>query len=372
MLSCPDIAALQSYVSELRSKNEYLLKKQKINIDEVLKKTMPLKATAFVENIRLIEKYAEQAINEMYEQTTTIVSDAQSKKNNGKKIYIVDTCALMHHPDLFLYFEDEEYVRIPTKVIDELGKIKDKRNKKYGAELSETARILAREIERTYLKVYNKNNKVRLMIENAAPELLPRELDPDVPDNQILSVALKYKNWEVFIISDDGVFRLAAMAQRIVAMNSEDFINQHKEHYKSLEERIKECNSETNTEITSKDIASDTESEEASERLADKIAKAVGNIILEPSMQSEEEDGSQELAIDDLPIRELKKYIPDFNEPVFSYLQSNQVKTVGDFRHLTESKVRNMPAKGKQMVYKNTVMRAVKQLDSIIAKIKLK
>ena len=372
VLSCPDIAALQSYVSELRSKNEYLLKKQKINIDEVLKKTMPLKATAFVENIRMVEKYAEQAVNEMYEQTTTVVSDAESKKNNGKKIYIVDTCALMHHPDLFLYFEDEEYVRIPTKVIDELGKIKDKRNKKYGAELSETARILAREIERTYLKVYNKNNKVRLMIENAAPELLPRELDPDVPDNQILSVALKYKNWEVFIISDDGVFRLAAMAQRIVAINSEDFINQHKEHYKSLEERIKECNSETNTKITSKDIASDTESEEASERLADKIAKAVGNIILEPSMQSEEEDGSQELAIDDLPIRELKKYIPDFNEPVFSYLQSNQVKTVGAFRHLTESKVRNMPAKGKQMVYKNTVMRAVKQLDSIIAKIKLK
>ena len=112
--------------------------------------------------------------------------------------------------------------------------------------------------------------------------------------------------------------------------------------------------------------------QEASERLADKIAKAVGNIILEPSMQSEEEDDSQELAIDDLPVRELKKYIPDFNEPVFSYLQSNQVKTVGVFRHLTESKVRNMPAKGKQMVYKNTVMRAVKQLDSIIAKIKLK
>lgn len=47
VLSCPDIAALQSYVSELRSKNEYLLKKQKINIDEVLKKTMPLKSNSF-------------------------------------------------------------------------------------------------------------------------------------------------------------------------------------------------------------------------------------------------------------------------------------------------------------------------------------
>ena len=131
------------------------------------------------------------------------------------------------------------------------------------------------------------------------------------------------------------------MAQRIVAMNSEDFINQHKEHYKSLEERIKECNSET-------------------------------NIILEPAVQPEEGNASQELPIDDLPVRELKKYIPDFNEAVFSYLQSNQVKTVGAFRHLTEGKVRNMPAKSKQMVYKNTVMRAVKQRDSIIAKIKLK
>ena len=89
-------------------------------------------------------------------------------------------------------------------------------------------------------------------------------------------------------------------------------------------------------------------------------------------MQPEEGNASQELPIDDLPVRELKKYIPDFNEAVFSYLQSNQVKTVGAFRHLTEGKVRNMPAKSKQMVYKNTVMRAVKQRDSIIAKIKLK
>ena len=95
-------------------------------------------------------------------------------------------------------------------------------------------------------------------------------------------------------------------------------------------------------------------------------------IILEPAVQPEEGNALQELSIDDLPVRELKKYIPDFNEPVFSYLQSNQVKTVGAFRHLTEGKVRNMSAKSKQMVYKNTVMRAVKQMDSIIAKIKLK
>lgn len=134
---------------------------------------MPLKATAFVENIRLVEKYAEQAVNEMYERTTTIVSDAQSKKNNGKNIHSGYT--LVHHPDLFLYFEDEEYVRIPTKVIDELGKIKDKSVIKSMSE-AQKQQGYQQEIERTYLKVYNKNNEVRLMIENAAPELLPENL----------------------------------------------------------------------------------------------------------------------------------------------------------------------------------------------------
>ena len=79
----------------------------------------------------------------------------------------------------------------------------------------------------------------------------------------------------------------------------------------------------------------------------------------------------ENLKIDALSIRELKKYISDFNESVFVYLQSNHINTVGEFRHLTESKVRNMPAKGKQMVYKNTIIQAVKQMDTIIAKIKL-
>ena len=77
------------------------------------------------------------------------------------------------------------------------------------------------------------------------------------------------------------------------------------------------------------------------------------------------------MLIDNMPIRELKKYVSDFNEPVFSFLVACKVKTIGDFRKLNESKVRCFAAKGKQMVYKNTVIRAVKQMDQIIPKIKL-
>ena len=154
----------------------------------------------------------------------------------------MDTCAMMHEPELFLYFNEEEYVRIPTKVLDELGKIKDKRNSKYSPELSDTARALARDIEYKYLRIFNKTNKLRLIIENAYLDLLPKELDPKVPDNQILSVALKYKDWECYIISDDGVFRLTSLAQNIQPLTSRDFINSHKESYKTLTDRIKDLN----------------------------------------------------------------------------------------------------------------------------------
>ena len=183
---CPDIAALQSYMAELRSKNTYLMT-QKINVYTVLNKSMPEKAEAFIENMKAVEQYVNQIVNVEYDEVVADIDREKTEKNAvKKKIYILDTCALMHHPEIFMYFGDEEFIRIPTKVIDELGKIKDKRNKKYGTELADTARIIARDIDRIYLKMFNRKNKVRLMIENAAIDLLPKDLDPEVPDNQIL------------------------------------------------------------------------------------------------------------------------------------------------------------------------------------------
>ena len=76
-----------------------------------------------------------------------------------RKVVVFDTCSLIHRPDIFAYMADDEYIRIPTKVIEELGKIKDKRNTKYDDEVSETARVIAREIERTYLHLFNKECK---------------------------------------------------------------------------------------------------------------------------------------------------------------------------------------------------------------------
>ena len=50
---------------------------------------------------------------------------------------------------------------------------------------------------------------------------------------------------------------------------------------------------------------------------------------------------------------------------------TNKVKTIGDFRKLTVDRVNGMKAKGKQTVYRNTVISIVRRKDKIIPLIKL-
>lgn len=348
--ACPDIAGLQSHVAELVSKNAYLMGLG-INVYDTLKSDDPAMADAFMQNLRGIENLLSAALENAYHITTEKDAPSKEAEKAMRTIYILDTCAIMHNPEILLYFKDDEYVRIPTKVIDELGKIKDKRNLKYSAELSDAARIFVRDINMNYLRLFNQENKVRFLIENAALDLLPADLDPKVPDNQILSVALKYKDWEVFIVSDDGVFRLTSLAQDIKAITSTEFIDSHKEHYKKLTDWVKNYNAQHN--VTINHVAAKQES---------------GSSQPENAGQPPEKT---ELTIDDLPIKELKKYSPMCDDKLLSFLQTNQIKTIGDFRLLTEPRARGFAAKGKQAIYKNNLIRILKQKIEILAKIKV-
>lgn len=350
--ACPDIAGLQSNMAEIISQNAYLMAKG-INVYDVIRQEDSVKAMAFTDNMHAIEMAIEEELKGVYQQVEEQHKEG-SEKREMSQLYVLDTCALIHHPNLLQFFKEDEYVRIPTKVIDELGKIKDKRYMKYGAETSDIARILARDISTCYLPLFNCQDKIRLLIENAAVELLPKDLDPSVPDNQILSVALKYKNWKTYIISDDGVFRLATEAQNIKAITSNEFIASHQEHYKDLREWIK------NTNIQGGKVEKEMENQNAVNSLEN----------ASESTKEDKKEVFQELSIDDLPVRELKKYT-DMDEPVLAYLTGRGIKKIGDFRRLTESSVGSFPAKGKQVVYKNTVMRYVKQMDRIIPLIKL-
>lgn len=348
--ACPDIAGLQSSVAELVSKNMYLMSRG-INVYDVLRTDDSDMAEAFVENLRTIETLIRAKLENVYQSSSVETEPSQETGTINRKIYILDTCAIMHNPEILLYFGEDEYVRIPTKVIDELGKIKDKRNLKYDSELSDTARIFVRDVNTNYLRLFNQDNKVRFLIENAALDLLPADLDPKVPDNQILSVALKYKDWEVFIVSDDGVFRLTSLAQDIKAITSAEFIDSHKDLYKNLTEWVKEFN--------------------AKNPVATAEAKPESTPAQEVQSKEQKPEEKTVLTIDDLPIKELKKHSSMCDEKVLSFLQTNQIKTIGDFRQLTESRARGFAAKGKQAIAKNTLMRILKQKNEIMTKIKL-
>ena len=359
--NCADVALIQSYVAEIQAKNAELLNRG-INVYTELRNISVENTDNFFNNIEVIKEKVNWM---MKEETKAIVSKTQkegtSEEISRQKMYIIDTCALMHYPELLLYFNDDEFVRIPTKVIDELGKIKDMRNSKYSPELSRTAARLAYDIEKKYLKLFNHNNKVRLMIENADLDLLPEELDKNVPDNQILSVALKYTEWDTVIISDDGVFRLTSRAQNIKAVTGENFIKEHEIYKKSLERWIEKfvkeggtLNLQPNVVLAKPQIAIQAELEQSNNTAA---------------VISLEESNFGNPAVDGLPIRELKKYLStDLTEPAIALLQNNGIKTVGQFKAMLPKDAEALKAKGKQTILRNNVTRAIAKFRELMEK----
>ena len=351
--NCPDIALVQSYTAEIIAKNSELLNRE-INVYSEMKSIDPQRAESFFSNIDFIK----QTIHKMMQSETQKVSTGDGKADKSvseltaMKMFVVDTCALMHHPDLLLAFNDEEYVRIPTKVIDELGKIKDMRSSKYSPDLSRIAARLASDIEHKYLKLFNSNNKMRLMIENAELDLLPEELDKRVPDNQILSVALKYKDWDTVIISDDGVFRLTSLAQKLKAVTSDEFIEEHKIYRKSLEmwvDRFEKAGG-----ILKSDVVL------ALSKTSQTVRPSFEETNKADALGSLDQMKFEDPGVDALPIRELKKYLAsDLTEPVFSLLQNNGIKTVGQFKALTTKDAQGLKAKGKQTILRNNIVRAI-------------
>lgn len=359
--NCADIALIQSYAAEIQSKNSELLNRG-INVYTEFRNLDEAKATNFFSNLDIIR---DKVNSMMREETKAIVSKTRrksvSEENHEQRMFILDTCALIHHPELLLYFRDEEFVRIPTKVIDELGKIKDMRSSKYSPDLSRTATRLSYDIERKYLKLFNQNNRMRLMIENANLDLLPADLDKNVPDNQILSVALKYEEWDTVIISDDGVFRLTSLAQNIKAITGEEFIQEHEIYRKSLERWIEKftkaggnLNLQPNIELAKPQISAQAEIVQRS------TAEAVISL---------EENNFGDPAVDSLPIRELKKFLgTDLTEQAFALLQNNGIKTIGQFKALTPMVAEGLKAKGKQMILRNNIVRAINKFHIMIGK----
>lgn len=111
------------------------------------------------------------------------------KSSTRRNIYIIDTNVFVNCPDIISKIEDKYLVVLSAKVIDELDKLKIK--------LSSDEK---RNVEAALRYINKAMDKSNVRMELSDLSLLPNDFDKRSPDNNILTVALKFKgenpiNW---------------------------------------------------------------------------------------------------------------------------------------------------------------------------------
>lgn len=139
------------------------------------------------------------------------------------KVFIVETSAFIHTPDILDYFKEDETVRVPSRVLHELDTFKDNKYGNCDATVQKNAARACKNIERMDLAAREKNDHHFAIEKRDYPELLPAGI-PLKNDSLILSAALRYKLFKPTIITDDTNFRNIIRTQDIQAKRWDEFI----------------------------------------------------------------------------------------------------------------------------------------------------
>lgn len=134
----------------------------------------------------------------------------QEELDNNDEYYngcfVIDTNVFVECPDIISKIDDNWYIVLSNKVLEELDHLKIKKNlsnsqkKKVAKALKEINRMIdLRDIE----------------FEDAAPKLLPQDYDKNKADNLILSVALKRKEDNPILLTSDNGLQIKAKSLNI-------------------------------------------------------------------------------------------------------------------------------------------------------------
>lgn len=137
------------------------------------------------------------------------------------KVYIVDTCTLMHEPELISWFDGENALLVvPMVVLNELDGKKSSKNENEAFSAREAIRNINNYHAYEWLNTGEKSY----------PDLLSDDLDKERNDNKILSIALRYIAKNPIILTDDINFRNIADAHKInnMALSSYKAMKKHK------------------------------------------------------------------------------------------------------------------------------------------------
>jgi len=138
-------------------------------------------------------------------------------KKNKENLYIIDTNVFVDYPDIISKINKKYPVILSAKVIDELDHLKSKLN-------NESKRNVQKA-----LKLINGHLDTRdLRMEISDISLLPVDFNKRSPDNQILTVALKFKKENPILLTSDNGLQIKAKGLKLTTITLKEFLAQLK------------------------------------------------------------------------------------------------------------------------------------------------
>lgn len=137
------------------------------------------------------------------------VVKSQTKNN----IYIIDTNVFVNYPDVISKIDDKYLIVLSAKVIDELDKLK--------ITLDSTGK---QNVEKALRNINRAMDKRNIKMELSDPDLLPNDFNKKSPDNNILTVALKYKQENPILLTSDNGLQIKAKGLDISTISLKDFL----------------------------------------------------------------------------------------------------------------------------------------------------
>lgn len=135
------------------------------------------------------------------------------KSSTKQNVYIIDTNVFINCPDIISKIDEKYMVVLSAKVIDELDKLKIK--------LDATGK---QNVEKALRNINRAMDKRNIKMELSDVELLPDDFNKKSPDNNILTVALKYKNDNPILLTSDNGLQVKAKGLGISTISLRDFL----------------------------------------------------------------------------------------------------------------------------------------------------
>ena len=135
------------------------------------------------------------------------------KSSTKQNVYIIDTNVFVNCPDIISKIDEKYIVVLSAKVIDELDKLKIK--------LDVTGKL---NVEKALRNINRAMDKRNIKMELSDVDLLPDDFNKKSPDNNILTVALKYKNDNPILLTSDNGLQVKAKGLKINTISLKDFL----------------------------------------------------------------------------------------------------------------------------------------------------